>query len=123
MPLNQHLCSTFKKRAPRAVRAIRKFATEMMGTSDVRVHPQLNKAVWTKGVKNVPHRIRVRCERRRNDDEVCTDFFGDSTYMRFRDREESPMCGELLASWVTRRTTVVSSCASLDFNFNSHHLS
>merc|ERR1712227_581116 len=61
--------STFKKRAPRAIRAIRKFATEMMGTADVRVHPQLNKAVWGKGVKNVPHRIRVRCERRRNDDE------------------------------------------------------
>merc|ERR1711990_814893 len=61
--------STFKKRAPRAVRAIRKFATVMMGTEDVRVHPQLNKAVWGKGVKNVPHRIRVRCERRRNDDE------------------------------------------------------
>merc|ERR1712072_877136 len=54
--------STFKKRAPRAVRAIRKFATVMMGTEDVRVHPQLNKAVWGKGVKNVPHRIRVRCE-------------------------------------------------------------
>merc|ERR1711988_416709 len=61
--------STFKKRAPRAVRAIRKFATTMMGTADVRVHPQLNKAIWGKGVKNVPHRIRVRCERRRNDDE------------------------------------------------------
>merc|ERR1712138_369486 len=61
--------STFKKRAPRAVRAIRKFATEMMGTEDVRVHPQRNKAVWSKGVKNVPHRIRVRFERRRNDDE------------------------------------------------------
>merc|ERR1711924_93093 len=61
--------STFKKRAPRAVRAIRKFATVMMGTEDVRVHPQLNKAVWGKGVKNVSHRIRVRCERRRNDDE------------------------------------------------------
>merc|ERR1712228_956676 len=61
--------NTFKKRAPRAIRAIRKFATEMMGTQDVRVHPQLNKAVWGKGVKNVPHRIRVRCERRRNDDE------------------------------------------------------
>merc|ERR1712093_541403 len=61
--------STFKKRAPRAIRAIRKFATTMMGTADVRVHPQLNKAVWAKGVKNIPHRIRVRCERRRNDDE------------------------------------------------------
>merc|ERR1712182_80223 len=61
--------NTFKKRAPRAIRAIRKFASQMMGTEDVRVHPQLNKAVWGKGVKNVPHRIRVRCERRRNDDE------------------------------------------------------
>merc|ERR1712166_1167132 len=40
-----------------------------LGTSDVRVHPQLNKAVWAKGIKNVPHRLRVRCERRRNEDE------------------------------------------------------
>merc|ERR1711901_655 len=61
--------STFKKRAPRAIRAIKKFATQMLGTSDVRVHPQMNKAVWAKGIKNVPHRLRVRCERRRNEDE------------------------------------------------------
>merc|ERR1711959_523283 len=61
--------STFKKRAPRAIRAIKKFATQMLGTSDVRIHPQLNKAVWSKGIKNIPHRLRVRCERRRNEDE------------------------------------------------------
>eukprot|EP00656_Telonema_subtile_P021642 TRINITY_DN2266_c0_g1_i3.p2 TRINITY_DN2266_c0_g1~~TRINITY_DN2266_c0_g1_i3.p2 ORF type:complete len:141 (+),score=39.99 TRINITY_DN2266_c0_g1_i3:131-553(+) len=61
--------TTFKKRAPRAIRAIKKFATQMLGTTDVRVHPQLNKAVWAKGIKNVPHRVRVRCERRRNEDE------------------------------------------------------
>merc|ERR1712125_86398 len=61
--------STFKKRAPRAIRAIKKFAIQMLGTSDVRIHPQLNKAVWAKGIKNVPHRLRVRCERRRNEDE------------------------------------------------------
>merc|ERR1712166_1197538 len=59
--------STFKKRAPRAIRAIKKFATQMLGTSDVRVHPQLNKAVWAKGIKNVPDRLRG--ERRRNEDE------------------------------------------------------
>merc|ERR1712080_656997 len=82
--------STFKKRAPRAIRAIRKFATQMMGTCDVRVHPQLNKAVWGKGVKNVPHRIRVRCERRRNDDEdakeklytIVTHVMVDSLHQR-----------------------------------------
>merc|ERR1712075_2069 len=61
--------STFKKRAPRAIRAIKKFATQMLGTSDVRIHPQLNKAVWAKGIKHIPHRLRVRCERRRNEDE------------------------------------------------------
>merc|ERR1712216_863100 len=61
--------TTFKKRAPRAVRAIKKFATQMLGTSDVRIHPQLNRAVWAKGIKNVPHRLRVRCERKRNEDE------------------------------------------------------
>merc|ERR1712031_104505 len=61
--------TTFKKRAPRAIRAIKKFATQMLGTSDVRIHPQLNRAVWAKGIKNIPHRLRVRCERRRNEDE------------------------------------------------------
>merc|ERR1712094_78562 len=91
--------STFKKRAPRAVRAIRKFATTMMGTNDVRVHPQLNKAVWCKGVKNVPHRIRVRCERRRNDDEdakeklytIVTHVMVDTTAPRRDSAASSPL--------------------------------
>merc|ERR1712072_1560900 len=61
--------TTFKKRAPRAIRAIKKFATQMLQTTDVRIHPQLNRAVWAKGIKNVPHRLRVRCERKRNEDE------------------------------------------------------
>merc|ERR1719502_626851 len=61
--------TTFKKRAPRAIRAIKKFATQMLQTTDVRIHPQLNRAVWSKGIKNVPHRLRVRCERKRNEDE------------------------------------------------------
>lgn len=41
----------------------------MMGTDDVRVECTLNKAVWSKGVRNVPYRMRIRCERRRNEDE------------------------------------------------------
>ena len=36
----------FKKRAPRAVTEIKKFAQKAMGTADVRIHPQLNKWVW-----------------------------------------------------------------------------
>ena len=40
-----------------------------MGTSDVRIDTKLNKAVWAKGIRNVPYRIRVKLSRRRNEDE------------------------------------------------------
>uniref|UniRef100_A0AAX7VY66 Large ribosomal subunit protein eL31 n=1 Tax=Astatotilapia calliptera TaxID=8154 RepID=A0AAX7VY66_ASTCA len=48
---------------------IRKFAVKEMGTPDVRIDTRLNKAVWSKGVRNVPYRIRVRLSRKRNEDE------------------------------------------------------
>ncbi|KAI4898151.1 hypothetical protein NFI96_023056 [Prochilodus magdalenae] len=60
---------SFKKRAPRAIKEIRKFAVKEMGTPDVRIDTRLNKAVWAKGVRNVPYRIRVRLSRKRNEDE------------------------------------------------------
>ena len=40
-----------------------------MLTEDVRVDASLNKSVWSQGVRNVPHRIRVRLSRKRNEDE------------------------------------------------------
>jgi large subunit ribosomal protein L31e len=40
-----------------------------MGTKKVLLDVNLNAAIWGKGIKNVPHRIRVRLQRRRNDDE------------------------------------------------------
>ena len=36
---------------------------------DVRIDTNLNKFVWSQGVKNVAKRIRVRLSRKRNDDE------------------------------------------------------
>merc|ERR1712168_916475 len=62
----------FKKRAPRAIREIKKFAEGMMNTQDVRIDTSLNKFVWSQGVKDVPHRVRVRLSRRHNDDEDST---------------------------------------------------
>lgn len=41
----------FKKRAPRAVKEIRKFATQQMGTQDVRIDTRLNKFLWSKGIR------------------------------------------------------------------------
>lgn len=47
--LNKRLHKTnFKKKAPKAITEIRKFAQKTMGTKDVRVDVKLNKAVWSK---------------------------------------------------------------------------
>lgn len=40
--------TTFKKKAPRAMKKIRKFAEQVMGTKDVRLDVKLNKAVWSR---------------------------------------------------------------------------
>lgn len=63
------LKSSFKKRAPTAIKAIKAFAVKAMGTSDVRVDPRLNKNIWSNGVHGVPNRVRVRMSRRRNEAE------------------------------------------------------
>ncbi|CAA7263321.1 unnamed protein product [Cyclocybe aegerita] len=60
---------SFKKRAPWAVKSVVEFAQKAMGTSDVRLDPKLNQAVWAQGIKTVPHRLRVKLERKRNDEE------------------------------------------------------
>ena len=59
----------FKRRAPRAISEVRKFAEKAMGTSDVRIDAELNKFIWATGVRNPPPRVRVRLSRKRNDDE------------------------------------------------------
>merc|ERR1719454_299949 len=59
----------FKKRAPRCIRDIKRFATKEMFTKDVRVDTGLNRFVWSHGIRNVPRKIRVRISRRRNEDE------------------------------------------------------
>jgi len=60
---------TFKKRAPRALVEIKKFASRAMKTNDVRIDTSLNKFIWSKGIRNVPYRVRVKLNRRRNEDE------------------------------------------------------
>lgn len=63
------LCRAFKKRAPSAIKAIKQFATKAMGTTDVRIDPTMNVAIWSRGIRNVPHRLRIQLSRRRNEAE------------------------------------------------------
>merc|ERR1712113_622827 len=60
---------TFKTKAPRAIREVKKFAEQQMKTKDVRIDAALNQFLWSKGVRNVPYRVRVQLSRKRNDDD------------------------------------------------------
>ena len=51
------------------MKEIKKFATLHMGTTDVRLDPRLNVALWSRGVQGVSHRLRLRISRKRNDEE------------------------------------------------------
>ena len=53
--VNFCLSRSFKKRAPRAVKELKKFAEKMMKTPDVRIDSKLNKEIWSQGIKSVLH--------------------------------------------------------------------
>merc|ERR1711935_903624 len=61
--------ATFKKKAPKAIKAVRAFAQDAMKTKDVRIDTSVNKEIWSQGVRNVPRRIRVTISRKRNDND------------------------------------------------------
>ncbi|KAK8807710.1 60S ribosomal protein L31 [Blastocystis sp. subtype 4] len=54
----------FKRKAPRAMDVIRKFAQKAMGTEKVVIDTTVNHYVWNKGIRNIPRRIRVRLARK-----------------------------------------------------------
>jgi large subunit ribosomal protein L31e len=54
---------TFNKRAPLAVKKIKKFVGKLMKTTDNRIDASLNTYLWHKGVGGVPGRVRVLVQR------------------------------------------------------------
>lgn len=56
--------SAFKRKAPRAMDVIRKFAQKAMNTEKVVIDTTVNQYVWNKGIRNIPRRIRVRLARK-----------------------------------------------------------
>merc|ERR1711871_782921 len=65
----------FKKRAPRAIRNIKRFAMGEMYVKDVRVETNLNRFIWSSGIRNVPRKVRIRVSRLRSEDEDAKEKF------------------------------------------------
>merc|ERR1719436_630675 len=73
---------SFKKRARVAVKAVREFAFQTMGTKEVRVDPGLNKHLWSRGCRAVPRRVRVRLERKRDEDEDGEGWYTEAHHVQ-----------------------------------------
>merc|ERR1711965_437124 len=58
-----------KQEMQAAVRDNRRFAQKEMHTQDVRVDTQLNRHMWSRGIRNVPRLVRVRISRKKNEEE------------------------------------------------------
>lgn len=61
--------TTFKRKAPTAVKQIKEHASKTMFTKDVRLDPTLNQHLWRNGVRNLDRRVNVVFERKKNEDE------------------------------------------------------
>ncbi len=67
------------KRAKKTIRAIKEFLVKHMKIYDrdldkIKVDPWINRAIWSRGIKNVPHKIIVKAVK--EDDEVRTELIG-----------------------------------------------
>jgi large subunit ribosomal protein L31e len=67
--------ATFKKKVPKAVKEIRKYATSTLFTNDVRIDAELNQHLWRNGVRNPDSRVNVTMERKKNEDEEAKEKF------------------------------------------------
>ena len=63
------------KRAKKAVSALRNFIIKHMKSEDILIGKKLNQAVWARGMKNPPHKIKITVVKD-NDGLVKAELFG-----------------------------------------------
>jgi len=56
-----------RKRTPRAVRLVRQFVIKHLKVENVTLDNRLNEALWIRGIKKPPRRIRIRCVKTQED--------------------------------------------------------
>jgi len=58
------------KRSKKSIIAIREFCKKHMKSDDVKIGKNLNLLVWSRGMKNPPHKVEVDCLRKTNE-KIC----------------------------------------------------
>ena len=63
VPLGVALEAPAYRRSKVAIRIIREFATRHMKATEVSISEEVNKEIWSRGIKRPPRRIRLDMER------------------------------------------------------------
>ncbi len=58
------------RRAEKAITVLKKFVQRHMKPESIVIDPTVNEAIWSKGIKNPPRKIRVRLSK--DDEDVVT---------------------------------------------------
>ena len=67
--------STFKKKAPNAVKKVKELVRRTMYTQDVRLDQVLNQHLWRNGIRNLDRRLNIVMERKKNENEDAKEKF------------------------------------------------
>lgn len=60
VPLRRAWIAPRKKRVPRAVRILRQFVKRHMKSEEITIMPEVNEALWRRGIEKPPRRIKIR---------------------------------------------------------------
>lgn len=60
VPLQKVIYKPKYMRAEKAIRILRQFITRHMKPEELIIDPKVNEAIWSRGIKNPPRRIKVR---------------------------------------------------------------
>ncbi len=60
VPLKKAWAAPRWKRAEKAVRVLREFAERHMKSTEIIIDPEVNEAIWRRGIQKPPRRIRVK---------------------------------------------------------------
>ncbi|KYH39071.1 MAG: ribosomal protein L31E [Candidatus Bathyarchaeota archaeon B23] len=62
VPLKKAWAAPRWRRAERAVRVLREFVERHMKPTSIVIDPEVNEAIWRRGIQKPPRRIRVRVD-------------------------------------------------------------
>ncbi len=63
VPLKEAWNAQRYRRSERAVMTLIKFAKRHMKANEISIDPKVNEAIWSRGIKSPPHKIRVKMNR------------------------------------------------------------